>query len=255
MVISAPAPMVSGITNEELEALRALVRSGVSIAEALRRLGLAGRISERTAATLLRNAVRRFASQVGTGLLGLSTGFWIALGIGVGVLVAGGIYWANHGDQSIRAGPKGDPTTRASGTPTATVSKQPSAPATDPPQTMNLIVNGHSITFDLATGKASAAGTLHGSDLLIEGVGNFSSASVSITVDKPLPRGWSIMAGTCCSIAIPICKAEAGETECNGRIDVPADWSGINVLGSITKADQDGQPTGSVAGGIVLNKK
>jgi len=38
--------------------------------------------------------------------MGLSAGFWVALGVGVVVLLGGGYYWANHmGDQPVQPGP------------------------------------------------------------------------------------------------------------------------------------------------------
>src|SRR2546425_6493442 len=103
--IYLPGSLVSGISNEELDALENLVRAGVPLAEAMRRLGLLTKISEKTAARLLRSRGVQVASRLLTGLFGLSTGFWIALGVGAVVLIGGGYYWANYmGDQPVRPG-------------------------------------------------------------------------------------------------------------------------------------------------------
>jgi hypothetical protein len=149
----------------------------------------------------------------------------------------------------------------AAGQTTSSPQLSPPTPTPTPgadgnPQKMTVTVKGYSGSVDLVTGKVtSEAGTPHGTDVAIYGVGNFSSADVTVTADKPLPLGWSISAGTCCSVVIPICKAAAGAASCTGTINVPKDWPGVNVLGGIVKADQEGKTIGSDGVAIILYKK
>jgi hypothetical protein len=122
------------------------------------------------------------------------------------------------------------------------------------PQTMTLDVNGHSNTIDLATNKITSSGVIHGSDAIFEKLGQFRSAKVQVTTDKPLPPGWSLTAATCCSVTIQICKSEPGASSCSGTYEVPTDWPGVDIVASITKAGSDGKPIGSGGAGVVLQK-
>jgi hypothetical protein len=123
------------------------------------------------------------------------------------------------------------------------------------PSAMTLTVRGVSIAVDLATGKVTASrGNLNGTEVRVDGVGNFPSVDVTVTANKPLPLGWNISAATCCSVVTPICKSEAGAASCSGNFKVPNEWPAVNIVGSITKADQAGRPIGSSDAAIVLWK-
>jgi hypothetical protein len=114
------------------------------------------------------------------------------------------------------------------------------------PSAMTLTVQGISITVDLATGKVTAdEGKLNGTEVRVDGVGNFSSVKVAVTANKPVPPGWNVSAATCCSVITPICKSEAGAASFSGNFKVPNEWPGVNIVGSITKTDQAGRPISS----------
>jgi hypothetical protein len=121
------------------------------------------------------------------------------------------------------------------------------------PQTLTLEVNDYSATIDLTTGQiTSASGTPQGDDIVINGVARVAEANVNLSADKPLLRGWSMSVRTCCSIAIPICKSEAGKPSCSGTLNVEKDWGALNILAAIVKADANANPIDSKSLGFIL---
>jgi hypothetical protein len=149
---------------------------------------------------------------------------------------------------NVAAGQTTGPTTERASSTQPSVATQLAGPSA-----MTLTVRGVSISVYFATGKVTASsGKINGTEVRVDGVGDFPSVDVELTANKPLPLGWNISAATCCSVVIPICKSEAGAASCSGNFKVPKEWPAVNIVGSITKADQAGRPYGSSDTGIAV---
>jgi hypothetical protein len=120
-----PPWLTSGISNAELGELANLVKGGMSVGEAMSKMGIQSKISEATARTLLKRQGIQLVRQasgwgiqataragrwgiqglgrVGGIIAGASAGFWVALGIGVVALGVGG-YLYSRGESPVQFG-------------------------------------------------------------------------------------------------------------------------------------------------------